>query len=49
MVKVDPVLLEHLLQNFVANAFQYHRLEEAPGGRDFRRAFQRWGWQFAVK
>jgi signal transduction histidine kinase len=44
----DPVLLEQLFQNLVANAIQYHRPEEAPvveisGGPSGE------GWQFAVK
>jgi signal transduction histidine kinase len=47
-VEPDPVLLERLLQNLVANAIQYRRPEEAPvieiscepAGE---------GWQFAVK
>jgi light-regulated signal transduction histidine kinase (bacteriophytochrome) len=29
-VEADPVLLEQLLQNLIANAIQYHRPEEAP-------------------
>jgi signal transduction histidine kinase len=48
VVAADPVLLEHLLQNLVANAIQYHRPEAAPvvviscePSGD--------GWQFAVK
>ncbi|HXA07421.1 MAG TPA: ATP-binding protein [Bryobacteraceae bacterium] len=47
-VEADPVLLEQLLQNLVANAIQYHRPEEAPvveisGARAGAE------WQFAVK
>jgi signal transduction histidine kinase len=47
-VEADPVLLEQLLQNLVANALQYHRPGEAPvveisGGPSGD------GWQFAVK
>jgi signal transduction histidine kinase len=30
MVEADPVLLEHLFQNLIANAIQYHRHGEAP-------------------
>ena len=48
LVDADPVLLEQVLQNLVANAIQYRRPEEAPvieiscepAGE---------GWQFAVK
>jgi light-regulated signal transduction histidine kinase (bacteriophytochrome) len=47
-VEADPVLLEQLLQNLVANAIQYHRSEEAPvveiSGGPFGE-----GWQFNVK
>jgi signal transduction histidine kinase len=47
-VEADPVLLEQLFQNLIANAIQYHRPEEAPvveisgetSGEE---------WQFAVK
>jgi len=47
-VEADPVLLEQLLQNLVANALQYHRHGEAPvieisGGHSGE------VWQFAVK
>ena len=47
-VEGDPVLLEQLLQNLVANAIHYHRPEEAPvveisGGHSGE------VWQFAVK
>jgi len=47
-VEADPVLLEQLLQNLVANAIQYHRPKAAPlveisGGPSPD------GWQFAVK
>jgi light-regulated signal transduction histidine kinase (bacteriophytochrome) len=48
VVEADPVLLEHLLQNLIANAIQYHRPEEAPvveiSGEPSKD-----GWQFAVK
>jgi signal transduction histidine kinase len=48
VVEADPVLLEQLLQNLVANAIQYHRPEEAPiveiSGRLSGKV-----WQFAVK
>jgi signal transduction histidine kinase len=47
-VEADPVLLEQLLQNLIANAIQYHRPEEAPvvevSGEPCGE-----GWQFAVK
>lgn len=47
-VEADPVLLEQVLQNLIANALQYHRPGEAPvieisGGNSGD------GWQFAVK
>jgi signal transduction histidine kinase len=47
-VDADPILLEQLLQNLVANALQYHRDGEAPvieisGGSSGNL------WQFAVK
>ena len=47
-VEADPVLLEQLLQNLVANALQYHRPDVTPvieisGGKS------RSVWQFAVK
>jgi len=48
MVEADPVLLEHLLQNLVANAIQYHRLEVAPVVEISGEAFKD-EWQFAVK
>jgi signal transduction histidine kinase len=48
VVEADPVLLEHLLQNLIANAIQYHRHEEAPvveiSGEPSKD-----GWLFAVK
>jgi signal transduction histidine kinase len=47
-VDADPVLLEQLLQNLIANAIQYHRSDEAPvvelSGKSSAE-----GWQFAVK
>jgi signal transduction histidine kinase len=47
-IEADPVMLEQLLQNLVANAINYHRVGEEPvieisGGRSGE------GWQFAVK
>jgi len=47
-VEADPVLLEHLLQNLVANAIHYHRPEEAPA-IEISGAPCKDGWQFAVK
>jgi signal transduction histidine kinase len=29
-IEADPILLEHLFQNLIANAIQYHRPEEVP-------------------
>ena len=48
MVEADPVLLEHLLQNLVANAIQYHRPGEAPA-IEISGARSGEVWQFAVK
>jgi light-regulated signal transduction histidine kinase (bacteriophytochrome) len=47
-IEADPVMLEQLLQNLVANAINYHRDGEEPvieisGGHSAE------GWQFAVK
>jgi signal transduction histidine kinase len=47
-VEADPVLLEQLLQNLVANAIQYHRPEEAPLVELLAELSEE-GWQFAVK
>ena len=48
VVEADPVLLEQLFQNLIANAIQYHRSEEAPvveiSGEKLGEE-----WQFAVK
>ena len=44
----DPVLLEQLFQNLVANAIQYHRPEESPMV-EISGAPLGEGWQFAVK
>jgi len=48
VVEADPVLLEQLFQNLIANAIQYHRPEEAPvveiSGETTGAE-----WQFAVK
>jgi signal transduction histidine kinase len=47
-VDADPVMLEQLLQNLIANAIKYHRPEESPlveiSGRESGE-----GWHFAVK
>lgn len=48
VVDANPVLLEHLLQNLVANAIQYCRREEAPVIEISCRLAGE-GWQFAVK
>jgi light-regulated signal transduction histidine kinase (bacteriophytochrome) len=48
MVEADPVLLEHLFQNLLANGIQYHRPEEAPVVEISGEASKE-GWQFAVK
>jgi signal transduction histidine kinase len=48
VVEADPVLLEHLLQNLVANAIQYHRPGEAPA-IEISGARSGEVWQFAVK
>jgi signal transduction histidine kinase len=48
VVEADPVLLEHLLQNLIANAIQYHRPEEAPV-IEISGAQSGEVWQFAVK
>jgi signal transduction histidine kinase len=48
VVDADPVLLEHLLQNLIANAIQYHRPGEAPAVEISCEPCNV-GWQFAVK
>jgi signal transduction histidine kinase len=48
VVDADPVLLEHLLQNLVANALQYRRPEGAPV-IEISCETTAEGWQFAVK
>lgn len=48
VVEADPVLLEQLLQNLVANAIQYRRPEETPVVEISGSASERL-WQFAVK
>ena len=48
VVQADPVLLEHLLQNLVANAIQYHRPQEPPVVEISCEPYSG-GWQFAVK
>jgi signal transduction histidine kinase len=48
VVEADPVLLEHLLQNLVANAIQYRRPEKAPA-IEISGVRSGEGWQFAVK
>jgi len=48
MVDADPVLLEQLLQNLIANAIQYCRPEEAPA-IEISGEPSGEGWQFAVK
>jgi signal transduction histidine kinase len=47
-VEADPVLLEQVFQNLIANAIQYHRPEDAPV---VEISGERLGdeWQFAVK
>jgi signal transduction histidine kinase len=47
-VEADPVLLEQVFQNLIANAIQYHRREETPV---VEISGERLGdeWQFAVK
>jgi len=47
-VEADPVLLEQLLQNLVANAIQYHCPEEAPVV-EISGSPAGDGWQFSVK
>jgi signal transduction histidine kinase len=47
-VEADPVLLEQLFQNLIANAIQYRRPEEAPVVELSGEASGE-GWQFAVK
>ena len=47
-VTADPVLLEQLLQNLVANAIQYRRPEEAPVVKISSERVED-GWQFAVE
>jgi signal transduction histidine kinase len=47
-VEADPVLLEELLQNLVANAIQYHRAEESPVV-EISIETSADGWQFSVR
>lgn len=47
-VEADPVLLEQLLQNLVANALQYRRHGEAPV-LEISEGHSGEVWQFAVK
>jgi PAS domain S-box-containing protein len=48
MVEADPVLLEHLLQNLVANAIKYHRPDEAPRV-EISGEPSKDGWHFSVR
>jgi light-regulated signal transduction histidine kinase (bacteriophytochrome) len=48
IVDADPVLLERLLQNLIANALQYHRPGEAPV-IEISGGYSGEVWQFAVK
>lgn len=48
VVEADPVLLEQLFQNLIANAIQYHRPEEAPVVEISGEASGD-EWRFAVK
>jgi signal transduction histidine kinase len=47
-VDADPVLLEHLMQNLVANAIQYHRPEASPA-LEILCETSKDGWHFVVK
>jgi signal transduction histidine kinase len=47
-VEADPVLLEQVFQNLVANAIKYHRTEVPPIVEIWSEAFED-GWCFAVK
>jgi signal transduction histidine kinase len=48
VVEADPVLLQQLLQNLVANAIQYRRPEEAPVISISATSLEE-GWQLAVR
>jgi signal transduction histidine kinase len=48
VVEADPVLLQQLLQNLVANAIQYHRSGEAPVISISAAPFEG-GWKFSVR
>ena len=48
VIEADPVLLEHLFQNLIANAIQYHRADKAPVV-EISCEPSGDGWQFVVK